>query len=188
MNKLTEFIEEMTAVVEKYKNAKERMTEAERLISKLICDASWLPADKRVPCPDHYARYPLYHDPQDRFEIIALAWQPGQQTPIHDHDGTWGVEGVVAGRMKVTNYLQIGKVSDYVVKLRHAGTLTINEQSTGQLLPPADCHVLEAEGDETVITIHVYGKKLCHFKIFEPLEEQETYLAHSHEVAYSANS
>ena len=28
------------------------------------------------------------------FEVLALVWKDGQSTPLHDHDGTWGVEGV----------------------------------------------------------------------------------------------
>ncbi len=33
-------------------------------------------------------------DPLKRFEVLALVWKDGQSTPLHDHDGTWGVEGV----------------------------------------------------------------------------------------------
>lgn len=41
-----------------------------------------------------YARHLLYEDPLKRFEVLALVWKDGQSTPLHDHDGTWGVEGV----------------------------------------------------------------------------------------------
>ena len=33
-----------------------------------------------------------------------MVWQPGQQTPIHDHGGVWCVEGVYQGHMHITQY------------------------------------------------------------------------------------
>lgn len=184
-NALADFIKEMTTVVEQNDHEIDLVTKAEALVGKLIKSTSWLPDEKLEPDADHYARHSLYCDPEDRFEILALIWSPGQGTPIHDHDGTWGVEGVLTGRMKVTNFLKMEDVSDNIVKLRNSGTMSINEKSTGQLLPPADCHILEAEGDQTAITIHVYGKQLKHFKVFEPLEEKEMYKVHDHLVAYT---
>lgn len=171
------FIEQMTKAVRNAESDAERVTEAEQLISRLIRDNDWLSEKFRTPNKECYARYPLYVDPDNQFEVIALVWLPGQKTPIHDHDGTWGVEGVLSGRMKVSNYLQLGQAREDRVQLRHTGTLTINEQSTGQLLPPADCHILEAVGEEKAVTVHVYGKHLTHFKIFKPLEEKEVYQA-----------
>lgn len=188
MNPLHEFIKEMTNTIQETDNDNTLVTEAEKLVGKLVRDCSWLPDESRMPSEQHYARHPLYHDPDDQFEIIALAWLPGQKTPIHDHDGTWGVEGVVCGRLKVTNFLRIGQPSADVVQLRQGGTMTVGEQSTGQLLPPADCHILEAAGNEPVVTIHVYGKQLRKFKVFEPVEgEKETYRAVDYCVEYTAD-
>lgn len=177
------FITKMTKMVHMTTDDSVRVTEAEQLISKLIEDDSWLSEKFRVPDQGRYARHSLYIDPENQFEVIALVWLPGQKTPIHDHDGTWGVEGVLSGRMRVYNYLEIGETTGDVVQLRHAGTLTISEQSTGQLLPPADCHELEAVGCETSVTIHVYGKHLEQFMVFKPLEEKETYQAINYKIS-----
>jgi len=183
---LTDFIREMTAVVEMYSEAVVRASEAEKLVGKLVYSKSWLPPNKQIPDSNHYARYSLYLDPQDRFELIALVWLPGQVTFLHDHDGTWGVEGVLCGRMKVTNFLQIEKHSNDIVKLFHTGTMTVGAQSTSQLLPPADCHILEAAGEQPTITIHVYGRKLCKFRVFKQIEIENLYATHLHEVDYTS--
>lgn len=175
----------MTGVVERNSEDAIRVIEAEKLVGKLVRDKSWLQSDELKSAENHYARYSLYHDPRDRFEVIALVWEPGQSTPLHDHDGTWGVEGVFSGRIKVDNYIQVEKVSDKVRKLCHAGTLTVSEQSTAQLLPPADCHILEAAGDQPAITIHVYGKQLNSFLIFDSLDEKDTYAIRKHNVGYT---
>lgn len=182
---LADFVKEMTEVVELNREDDKRVREAEKLVGKLVRTKAWLQTEELQSDDNHYARYSLYHDPEDRFEVIALVWKPGQSTPLHDHDGTWGVEGVFSGRIKVDNYLQVEKVSDEVRKLCHAGTLTVSEQSTAQLLPPADCHILEADGDQTAITIHVYGKRLNSFLIFNPTDEKDIYTIREKEIGYT---
>ncbi|WP_106496278.1 cysteine dioxygenase family protein [Lentibacillus sp. Marseille-P4043] len=182
---LSDFIKDLTNVVEATNDDSERVSQAEHHLSKLLCTKSWLPMEKLSASNNNYARHSLYRDPQDRFEVLALIWEPGQSTPLHDHDGTWGVEGVVSGRMKILNYLQLESYSDQTTKLHHAGTMTINEQSTGELLPPADCHILKPEGGETVITVHVYGKQLKKFRIFERTDQDNIFIAHEKPVGYT---
>lgn len=166
-----DFVNELTKVTEHTTDPATRVKEAERLLSHLIRSKTWLPMEKVQTGEKGYARHSLYRDPHDQFEVLALVWEAGQRTPLHDHDGTWGVEGVISGRMKVMNYVQLDALPDHTVKLCYAGTLTINEQSTGELLPPADCHILEAL--ESTITIHVYGKRLRKFRIFDPVSNAE---------------
>jgi predicted metal-dependent enzyme (double-stranded beta helix superfamily) len=179
---LADFVRDMTAVVECSESDDKRVSEAERLIGKLVLSDSWLPEEKRRPSDMGYARHPLYCDPEDRFEVMALVWKPGQRTTLHDHDGTWGAEGVIEGQIKVTNYRQMEEVSSNVVRLQHTGTVIVNQQTTGKLLPPADCHILEAAGDQIAITVHVYGKQLRKFRVFKPLTEEGTYFAQEYHV------
>lgn len=182
---LIDFIREMTWVIERNESDAVRVAEAERLLGELLRTTSWLSPEKRKPSSEGYARHSLYCDPQGRFEIIALVWKPGQKTSLHDHDGTWGAEGVVAGQIKVTNYLRVDKISESLVKLRQTDTLIVNQQMTGKLLPPADCHILETEGDQTAITIHVYGKQLRKFRVFQPLQQEGIFSAHDSFVGYT---
>ncbi|MGQ0518858.1 cysteine dioxygenase, partial [Bacillus sp. D-CC] len=58
-----------------------------------------LPLEKQKANSAQYARHLLYEDPLNRFEVLALVWKDGQSTPLHDHDGTWGVEGVFTGKI-----------------------------------------------------------------------------------------
>lgn len=185
---LKDLIRDLTAVVDKTDKDSERVTQAEEYVGKLICSRAVLPIGELESAETSYARHALYRDPQDRFEILALVWEPGQKTPLHDHDGTWGVEGIVSGRMKVTNYLQLEALADDKVKLAYSGTATLNELSTGELLPPADCHILEPLGGERVVTIHVYGKQLKSFKVFNETDESGIYDMHIHPVGYTTDS
>lgn len=182
---LPDIMRDLTAVVDQFEADADRVREAEPLVGQLIAEPSWLPPESRTPATTGYARHSLYVDPLDRFEILALVWQPGQRTPIHDHDATWGVEGVLTGRIRATNFLQRGEGGDGSVGLHELGQVVLDGGSTGRLLPPADCHILETEGEQLTVTIHVYGKRLRRFKVFHPTERPGFYRVGICEVAYA---
>lgn len=120
---------------------------------------------------------PCIQDPLNRFEVLALVWKNGQATPLHDHDGTWGLEGVLSGRIHVQNFKQMKKLSENMFELCHMGSVSLGEGETDQILPPADCHIIEVDKKNTAITIHVYGKKLERFKVFKPTNEENIYVS-----------
>jgi 3-mercaptopropionate dioxygenase len=182
---LDDLIRDLTAVVERTDRDGERVKAAEDLVRQMMANRSWLPPDKQEGSSASYTRRSLYCDPQDRFEIVALVWRPGQRTDLHDHDGTWGVEGVYSGRLQVTNFLRTEE-RDGRVRLEPLGSMVVNEGGTGQLLPPADCHILESYGSDTAVTVHVYGKQLKRFLIFEPDGPDGWYRTRLREVGYSA--
>ena len=61
-----------------------------------------------VPDPERYARRLVHRDPAHRYSIVAMVWNTGQGTPLHDHAGIWCVECVYTGRIKVTSYNCMG--------------------------------------------------------------------------------
>src|SRR5437868_1422278 len=56
------------------------------------------------PRPDRYARRLLHLDPAGRYSVLVMVWNVGQGTPLHDHAGSWCVEAVYQGRIRVTSY------------------------------------------------------------------------------------
>ena len=56
------------------------------------------------PAPDRYARRLMHRDPRGRYTVLAMVWDVGQGTPLHDHAGTWCVECVYRGRIRVLSY------------------------------------------------------------------------------------
>jgi cysteine dioxygenase len=52
--------------------------------------------------PERYTRNLIYRD--GLFEVLALCWFPGQQTPIHSHNGQLGWVTVVQGELVCRNY------------------------------------------------------------------------------------
>src|SRR5262245_54455938 len=55
----------------------------------------------------HYTRNLIYRD--DLFEVVAIGWEPGQVSAIHNHRGQECWMGVPIGRLEVRNYRLIEK-------------------------------------------------------------------------------
>jgi 3-mercaptopropionate dioxygenase len=111
-----------------------------------------LTAEQRAGDPAGYRSYPLHTEPDGSFSIVALVWRPGQVTRIHDHV-TWCVFGVVQGIEHEELYV-LDEERDCLVE---AGTSTNREGDVNGFAPPGDIHRVRNVGDNTAISIHVYG-------------------------------
>lgn len=114
-----------------------------------------------------YTRHLLHADPEDRFSLLALVWQPGQGTPIHDHP-SWGVLGVLRGRMRFTNYAPT--TAEGLNSLVPVETFIGTAGSVGTVYPPAmDLHRMDnCSTDEIAVTLHAYGCLVKEFHIYSP--------------------
>ena len=106
-----------------------------------------LTAEQRLGSPDGYRSHTLHVEPDGSFSIIALVWQPGQITRIHDHV-TWCVFGVIQG-------VEHEELFDADLNLvgrndNHAGDVS-------GFAPPGDIHRVRNTASNTAISIHVYG-------------------------------
>ncbi|MHA4412082.1 cysteine dioxygenase family protein [Bacillus cereus] len=180
------FIKGVTDLMENGLFEEEIVCGIEKLLEELLEKKTWLPLDKQKANLTQYARHLLYEDPLKRFEVLALVWKDGQSTPLHDHDGTWGVEGVFLGRIMVQNFIQTKQLGNSLVYLTHTGNLYLGEGETDKVIPPADCHILEISKNESVITIHVYGKRLEKFKVYIPTEEKNVYMCETKYISYNS--
>ncbi|MEF8683658.1 cysteine dioxygenase [Bacillus bombysepticus] len=180
------FIKGVTDLMENGLFEEEIVCGIEKLLEELLEKKTWLPLDKQKANLTQYARHLLYEDPLKRFEVLALVWKDGQSTPLHDHDGTWGVEGVFSGRIMVQNFIQTKQLGNSLVYLTHTENLYLGEGETDKVIPPADCHILEISKNESVITIHVYGKRLEKFKVYIPTEEKNVYMCETKYISYNS--
>jgi 3-mercaptopropionate dioxygenase len=180
------FIKAVTDLIESNLSKKQIVCEIEQLLEELLEKKTWLPLEKQKANSAQYARHLLYEDPLKRFEVLALVWKDGQSTPLHDHDGTWGVEGVFSGRIMVQNFIQTKQLGNSRFYLTHTGNLYLGEGETDKVIPPADCHILEISKNESVITVHVYGKCLEKFKVYTPTEEKNVYVCETKYISYSS--
>jgi 3-mercaptopropionate dioxygenase len=109
--------------------------------------AAVLTPKQRLGDPDRYRSHVLHVEPDGAFSIVALVWRPGQITPIHDHV-TWCVFGVVRG---------IEHEELFDADLNPIGASDNHAGDVSGFAPPGDIHRVHNTGDETAISIHVYG-------------------------------
>jgi predicted metal-dependent enzyme (double-stranded beta helix superfamily) len=134
--------------------------------------------------PDRYARRLLYADRARRFVVVAMAWGPGQHTALHDHAGTWCIEAIVAGRMRVRRFELVSASADIELRFEERETAIVARGSTGALIPPFEYHVFGNDDTEAnAITLHVYGGPLTRCSTFEA-QANGTWFRHEKVLTY----
>jgi 3-mercaptopropionate dioxygenase len=120
---------------------------ADQLRRNLPSPEDVLTAAQRLGSPDDYTAHNLHVEPDGSFSIVALVWRPGQLTRIHDHI-TWCAFGVIQG----VEHEELFDADRNVIgrSANHVGDVS-------GFAPPGDIHRVHNTGDETAISIHVYG-------------------------------
>jgi cysteine dioxygenase len=120
-----------------------------------------------------YARHRVMRN--EFAELLVLCWKPGQRTPIHDHNGSYGAVRVCEGVMWETIF---GLNNEHQLYYRSGREWNVGE-ATGADVP--DIHQLgnpEVSGQD-LVTLHLYAP---------PLGVLNTYKVGSSEVGhYSPN-
>jgi predicted metal-dependent enzyme (double-stranded beta helix superfamily) len=106
-----------------------------------------LTAEQRLGSPDDYCAHNLHVEPDGSFSIVGLVWRPGQRTRIHDHI-TWCAFAVVQG-------VEHEELFDADLNLIGCSANHVGDVSG--FAPPGDIHRVHNTGEETAISIHVYG-------------------------------
>lgn len=100
-----------------------------------------------------YRRHLLIADPQGRYAVAALVWQPGQASPVHGHH-TWCGYTVLDGVLLETLYEwdeRAGCASAIRTQLREAGAVSYVRAGLAAI------HRLAHAGALPAISLHVYG-------------------------------
>lgn len=130
-----------------------------------------LPDPLRRPNPDHYARRLLYRSDDLGYVVVAMIWGPGQGTALHDHGGTWCVEGVLEGQIAVTQY-DLLEQGGQGWQFRKLDTQLTGVGTAGSLIPPHEYHTIaNPQTSKPAITMHVYGHEMRECRVFQPADE-----------------
>lgn len=149
---LDELVCAARAVVDRHADWRRTARLVARTLERHLPSPEILTDEQRAGDPDGYRSYPLHIEPDGSFSVVALVWRPGQVTPIHDHV-TWCVFGVVQG-IEHEELFRLNGEQDVLVE---AGTSTNGAGDVSGFAPPGDIHRVRNAGDETAISIHVYG-------------------------------
>lgn len=124
-------------------------------LSLLLGEDAWLSSRDQRPGTDSYRQHLLHVSPTRRLSVVALVWQPGQRTPIHDHIA-WCIVGVYRGVEREVRYRLVEHRGEQC--LSPTGSVDAHPGHVEALVAPAeDIHCVTAGGDQQAISIHVYG-------------------------------
>jgi predicted metal-dependent enzyme (double-stranded beta helix superfamily) len=149
---LSELVDALRGVVRRRADWRETAALVAAELERRLPSPDVLTAEQRRGDPDGHRSHVLHAEPDGSFSIVALVWRPGQTTPIHDHV-TWCVFGVVQG-VEHEELFTLDEANDWLVE---AGTSTNRAGDVSGFAPPGDIHRVRNVGDETAISIHVYG-------------------------------
>jgi predicted metal-dependent enzyme (double-stranded beta helix superfamily) len=148
------FVQQMTRVVESFAGDEPKLLDAaEPLLADLVRNDDWLPERFAAPSDQSYRQYLLYRDPRNRFSVVSFVWEPGQQTPVHDHT-VWGLVGVMRGQEHCEEF----KLDGETPEPRRCGEHRLPPGAIDRVSPRiGDVHRVSNSGGVTAVSIHVYG-------------------------------
>lgn len=113
--------------------------------------------------PDFYTRNLIYKD--DRFEMMAICWEPGQVSRVHNHCDQRCWMTVPIGRLKGQNFAveEIDDARGYC-KLRETDTFELAECLAAKVELEEPIHQILnlTEYDQRAVSIHIYSKPYDH--------------------------
>tara|TARA_B100001105_G_scaffold235240_1_gene210284 strand:+ start:2901 stop:3353 length:453 start_codon:yes stop_codon:yes gene_type:complete len=100
----------------------------------------------------------------EHYELVAICWTPGQETPIHDHFGSDCAFLILTGISTETIYQTDDRGLAYPVATREyqPGEVCATEEP--------DIHRVSNETGSDLINLHIYTPPLNGFNIYAPAE------------------
>ncbi len=149
---LDELVSAVRAVVDRHADWRQTARLVAGELARHLPAPDVLTPEQRIGDPKRYRSYALHTEPDGSFSVVALVWRPGQVTAIHDHV-TWCVFGVLQG----IEHEELFTLDEERGCLVEAGTSTNRTGNVNGFAPPGDIHRVRNVGDDTAISIHVYG-------------------------------
>jgi len=116
---------------------------------------------------DGYTRHLLASAGPGSYQALLIAWPPNHQTPLHDHDGLWGIELVLDGALSVSEYRVDRLAARTALSLQRSLVLGIGDAAAFAGKHYAHtCRNLSA--DRAAVSLHVYGgalERYCTFTV-----------------------
>ena len=126
--------------------------------------------------PDFYTRNLVMRN--ELFELLVLCWQPGQVSPIHDHQGQRCWMGVLDGAVEETLY-DFPRASSGACP-RAVRTKRFSHGGVAFITDDIGLHDIRPMDQRRAVTIHLYSKPIRVARIFDPHSGQ----IHARQLAY----
>lgn len=146
-----------------------RCNRVKDILEELVTSGGdFLPDEFLQPDGEKYARRLLHKDPAGRYSVVVMVWGVGQGTALHDHCGSWCVECVYRGDIRVVSYDKVSEEGDRF-EFKQETEIIAGVGQAGALIPPFEYHTIANDlPDRPSVTIHVYAGELKWCWIFVP--------------------
>lgn len=173
MYELNDFIKDMESITNNTEDHNLIIKKAKPALKKLLRNKNFNPIISDKPRENsRYYRYLIYSDKNNKFFIFAMLWPPNQEAQVHDHNKTWGIEGVYKGRLRVKNFIQMP--DEEKTRLKILSQFILNSCEIGDVTEKLNIHKVE-NLDKESITIHVYGENLIKTKVYDKINDNDEY-------------
>jgi predicted metal-dependent enzyme (double-stranded beta helix superfamily) len=125
-----------------------------------VVDGAPASAYRRIALTDHAAR---------GYEALLIIWPPGHATPVHDHDGLWGIEIMLDGVLEVEAFDLSLQEHPHLVS-RGVSVIGIGDHLAFSHADYAHrCRNLSSH--RAAVSLHVYGGALDSYRSYHAEEE-----------------
>ena len=142
-------------------------------LSALVNDQDTPRAEAFASEGDRFRRHPLATVNSQGYSALLMYWPAGYATLPHDHDGLWGIEVVIDGRLDIDEYVKSGQAERPALTLARSfqleagqATMFTSEQyvhrcGTGRCRPDADVARLQRPA-RRVHELRARRSRTCH--------------------------
>ena len=114
------------------------------------------------------------------FELLLLCWQPGQESPIHDHSDQDCWMAVLDGELEEVHYT--GWQSGATGPLVEGKRSSVPSGRVAYIQDGIALHRIRPLGDENGVSLHLYANPIDTCQSFDPLTGE----AHTVELGYQS--
>ena len=166
------FIQELEYGIPRAENPMDYIHTTAQALQKLLGNDYLFEKDYLRALRDGYTDGQVYESPEHGFVVKVFGWAPGVQTPIHDHQ-TWGVMGIYQNQLKVTEFDLEKTDAPGVYDIQTKQEYVAERGAIAYLLSPEDeIHHVQNIGDDYALSIHIYGKEITDYHIYDIEEGQ----------------
>jgi predicted metal-dependent enzyme (double-stranded beta helix superfamily) len=125
-----------------------------------------------------YTRNLIYQDAH--WEVLTLCWQQGQQTPIHDHNGSQGWAYIVQGGLDESIFSLQRQEESEGLTLRKKNDASLQGGAISYIDDAMGCHRLANNAAASCVSLHIYSPviKTCRYYSLAPVEVKEKALSY----------
>lgn len=161
-----DFSNDLENIIDNQKNYEHIIRESYEPMKKLLSNRTLISKNLIDDILAGKADNTVYTSSKNDFTIQIFPWEAHSSTPVHDH-GTWGIIGVYYNELFISEY-DMNQINHSSYEINVNKEYLAKEGNLCYVLPPHDeIHKVGNQTDSLSISIHVYGKVIKEYNIYD---------------------